>query len=355
MTNIHQKKIVVAMSGGVDSSVTAALLKKKGYQVRGVFVALAQHDLDQQVNRVKDIAASLDIPLDIVDLSGSFKKGVLDYFAESYFAGKTPNPCVVCNRLIKCGKLLEHILSQSNDLLATGHYARIVHDPDKGYQLLKGKDAKKDQSYFLCWLRQEQLAKLCFPLGEYTKEEVYTLAADFGLKGKHGTESQDVCFLKDQTVGDFLAEYYPDKDIALGTFVTLNGQEIGHHDGIHKYTVGQRRGLRIPDETPYYVVAIDAEKNQVVVGKKEDLFQDQLVASNLNWISGAAPQLPQYFDVKIRYRHQSARAKVDFKSNDTIIVKFDEPQRAITPGQFAALYDGDVVVGGGEILTSVNN
>lgn len=348
MALAHQKKIVVAMSGGVDSSVSAALLKNKGYKVRGIFMALAQHDLERDIKRVRDVAAYLDIPLDVVDLSESFKKEVLGYFVQSYFAGKTPNPCVVCNRLIKCGKLLDHVLSQSNDLLATGHYARIVHG-SKGYQLLKGRDVKKDQSYFLCWLKQEQLAQLCFPLGEYTKEEVYGLAADFGLEGKHGTESQDVCFLKDQAVGDFLAEYFQ-REVVPGGIVTLDGREIGRHDGIHKYTVGQRRGLGIPDETPYYVVALDAEKNQVIVGKKEDLFQDRLLVRNVNWISGAAPGLPHYFEVKIRYRHPPARAKVDCESNDTIIVKFDEPQRAITPGQFAAFYDEDAVIGGGEIF-----
>lgn len=337
------------MSGGVDSSVTAALLKQKGYAVKGVFMALAQPDLAQHVARVKGVAEFLDIPLEVVDLSGAFKKEVLDYFAESYFSGMTPNPCVVCNRLIKCGKLLEHVLGRDGDTLATGHYARIERGSEGGYRLLKGRDPKKDQSYFLCWLTQHQLARLTFPLGELTKHEVYKIAAGLGLSGKYGAESQDICFLKNQTVSTFLTEHY-DRETVPGPIVTLAGDVIGSHQGIHHYTVGQRRGLGIPDATPYYVVALDRRKNAVIVGKQDDLFKDCLTVRKVNWISGRQPDLPQYFEVRIRYRHQAARAKVECADGERVVVRFEEPQRAITAGQFAAFYQGDVVIGGGEII-----
>ena len=347
-TTIHQKKAIVAMSGGVDSSVTAALLKQKGYAVEGVFMALAQPELAQHVARVKGVAEFLGIPLEVVDLSGAFKKEVLDYFAESYFSGMTPNPCVVCNRMIKCGKLLAHVLDRSADMLATGHYARIERGPEGDYQLRKGRDPKKDQSYFLCWLTQQQLARLIFPLGELTKQEVYKIAAGLGLDGRYGSESQDICFLKDQSVSEFLTEHYV-RETAPGPVVTVGGEVIGRHQGIHHYTVGQRRGLGIPDATPYYVVALDRQKNTVIVGKQDDLFRNCLTVRKVNWIRGRQPDLPQYFDVRIRYRHQAARAKMEQADGEKVTVRFEEPQRAITPGQFAAFYLDDVVLGGGEI------
>jgi tRNA-specific 2-thiouridylase len=339
----------VAMSGGVDSSVTASLLKNKGYDVQGFFMSLAQPDLPRQIERVTQVAAHLGIPLTVVDLADEFKEAVLDYFTQSYFAGKTPNPCIICNPRIKFGRLLEEILAAGCDYMATGHYARIIQDKNGFFHLLKGLDPKKDQSYFLHRLTQKQLARILMPLGGQTKENVYKLAAELGISGVHGSESQDVCFLEGHDLNSFLARH-PEKDKGEGPIVTLEGQILGRHQGIHCYTVGQRKGLGIPDATPYYVVALDPVNNAVVVGKKEDLWQRELCVGKVNWIEGKEPDLPSEFFTKIRYRHKGAPALVHPQEKAQYRVCFHEQQLAITPGQFAVFYDGDEVVGGGVIL-----
>jgi tRNA-specific 2-thiouridylase len=344
-----KKSVGVAMSGGVDSSVTATLLKNTGHAVHGFFMALAQPDIDQQIERVKKVAKHLDISLTVIDLANEFKETVLDYFTSSYYEGRTPNPCVFCNPKIKFGRLLEEILSAGCDLMATGHYARIIRDQEGAYHLLKGIDPKKDQSYFLHRLSQQQLSKILFPLGEHTKENVYKMAAELGISGVHGTESQDVCFLKDQDLKSFMAQY-PAADNGDGFIVTLDGKILGNHQGIHCYTVGQRKGLGIPDATPYYVVALDPVKNEVVVGKKEDLWKKQLAVKEVNWITGKEPDLPRDFLTRIRYRHDGASAQVGLPEKDIYTVRFQEPQLAITPGQFAVFYYDDEVIGGGVIL-----
>ncbi len=338
------QKIMVAMSGGVDSSVTAALLKKQGYTVSGVFMTLAQPDVDQQVKRVEKIADFLEISLEVVDLSEPFKKEVLTYFSESYRNGKTPNPCIFCNRMIKFGKLLEHASSQGA-LMATGHYVRTDVDQNGTVRLLQGLDPRKDQSYFLCRLTQDQLKQVRFPLGETTKLEVYEVAAELGLKGMHGSESQDVCFMENKRLADFFAS----QPMKTGDFVTQAGKKVGTHRGICHYTVGQRRGLGICDATPYYVVGLKPELNQVIVGKDADLWQNWLQVSDMNWLIGAEPDFSQDYTVKIRYRHQAARARIS-QQDGQYMITFAEPQRAITPGQFAVVYQEDQVIGGGEIL-----
>jgi tRNA-specific 2-thiouridylase len=343
------KSIGVAMSGGVDSSVTATLLKNMGHDVHGFFMALAQPDLDQQVKRVKKVAKHLDIPVTIVDLAGEFKQTVLDYFTQNYFDGKTPNPCIVCNPKIKFGRLLEEILTAGCDLMATGHYARIVRDQEETWHLLKGLDPQKDQSYFLHRLRQEQLARILMPLGEHIKENVYKMAAELGISGVHGAESQDVCFLKNQDLKSFLAQYNEDNNVN-GFIVTLDGTVIGQHEGIHNFTVGQRKGLGIPDATPYYVAALDPVQNSVVVGKKEDLYQRELSVGEVNWIGGREPDLQHEFSTRIRYRHKGAPARIMESKNNIYTVRFNEPQLAVTPGQLAVFYNDDEVLGGGEIL-----
>jgi len=344
-----QIPVGVAMSGGVDSSVTATLLKNMGYVVHGFFMALAQPDLDQQVDRVKKVAAHLDIPLTVIDLAAEFQEMVLDYFTESYFAGKTPNPCILCNPRIKFGRLLEEILAAGCERMATGHYARVIPGEDGTFRLLKGRDPQKDQSYFLHRLTQEQLARIVMPLGEQTKKNVYRMAAALGIAGVHGAESQDICFLKGRDLNSFMAQY-PDKGKGAGPIVTLDGKNIGLHQGIQCYTVGQRKGLGIADATPYYVVALDPRHNTVVVGKKDDLWQRELSVGEPNWVAGKEPELPGEFFTKIRYRHEGAPAEVMAAGKDRYRVCFQKQQLAITPGQFAVFYKGDEVIGGGMIL-----
>jgi tRNA-specific 2-thiouridylase len=344
-----QTTIMVAMSGGVDSSVTAALLQQRGYTVVGVFMLLAQADGLIQAERARRIADSLGICLEVVDLAAEFKRQVLDYFSGAYQAGKTPNPCVVCNRTIKFGLLREFGRSLGITAMATGHYARTAVGPDGRVRLLTGLDPKKDQSYFLAALGQQQLAGLSFPLGETTKEEVYRAAAELGLSGLHSAESQDICFLHGRNLSDFFAGL----PLRPGDFVTRSGEVRGRHQGIHLYTVGQRRGLGIPDATPYYVVGLDPVGNQVVIGKEEDLWQDRLTLAEMRWTAGVAPELPQSFMVKIRYRHAAAPALVSQESDGSYSIKFTAPQRAITPGQFAVLYQDDEVIGSGAIAVPV--
>lgn len=346
-----QKKVAVAMSGGVDSSVTAALLKKQGYQVQGVFMTLAQPDIEAQVARVRAMAERLGVELSVIDLHQEFSELVLSYFRGSYFRGLTPNPCVVCNRQIKFGLFMEKALAGGAEFLATGHYVRNHLGSDGLYHLLKGNDPGKDQSYFLCQLRQEQLARVRFPLGEFHKEAVYGMAAEFGLEFTRSEESQDVCFLKDQSVGDFLGQDGSSADYS-GPVVTVAGRELGQHQGIHRFTIGQRRGLGLPDATPWYVVGLEPEDNRAIVGKKEDLFRSRLQVAEVNWLSGQAPELPVELEVRIRYRHQPVAARLVAEERGGIEVIFGEPQRAISPGQFAAFYRGEELLGGGPISGS---
>lgn len=350
MADVKGKNIAVAMSGGVDSSVAAARLKAQGARVQGVFMGLAQPDLATQTERVRNVADFLDIPLAVVDLGEVFQKEVLDYFCDSYVSGRTPNPCVVCNRQVKCGALLAYARNELGaELLATGHYARLATGPAAGLRLLKGLDPKKDQSYFLCRLGQEQLAHLCFPLGELTKEAVYGLARDLGLAFEQKEESQDVCFLENQSVAAFLDTFRPASGTP-GPIVTLDGREVGRHQGITAFTVGQRRGLGIPDATPYYVVGLDPQRNAVIVGKDADLWHTGMLVRDLQWQGSAPPALPLECMVKIRYRHQAAAARVVAMENGQGLVNFAAPQRAITPGQFAVFYDGEAVAGSGIIV-----
>jgi tRNA-specific 2-thiouridylase len=342
-------RIAVAMSGGVDSSVTACLLLEKGFKVEGVFMALAQPDLKQQEERVKNLAERLGIPLRVIDLGREFRQCVLHYFVSSYFAGKTPNPCMICNPRIKFGLLLESVRAASFDRLATGHYVRLEKDREGRMHLLKGVDTRKDQSYFLSQLQQEQLHRLLFPLGGLRKKEVYAMAADFDIAGVHGKESQDVCFLEDTDVASFL-EKAGKHSLGPGAIVDLEGKRLGVHKGIHRYTVGQRRGLGLPDATPYYVVGLDAATNSVIVGKKADLWRKEAVVRDMNWLAGSPPPLPSRFEVRIRYRHQPAVAEVRRAGSDKVHIFFEQQQRAITPGQFAVLYKEDEVIGGGELM-----
>ncbi len=335
------------MSGGVDSTSCALILKKQ-YNVTGFFMQLAQPDIDLQLKRVQEIASQLEIDLRIIDLQEQFKRKVLDYFSTCYGKGLTPNPCMVCNKEIKFGLFMNTILESGIDLVATGHYARI-DERDGIFRLLQGKDPAKDQSYFLSRLTQEQLARVIFPLGDKKKEDIYTFTESSGFTSFRGQESQDVCFLGDENVGSFLEKHLPETNRS-GPIIDINGRVLGQHQGLFRYTIGQRRGLGLPDATPWYVVGIKSETNSVVVGKNEDLFHDTLKVCNLHWISGTTPNLEREYQVRIRYSHRGSTATLKEIATDHYRISFSSSQRAVTPGQFAVIYNGDEVIGSGEIV-----
>ncbi|MEE4165517.1 MAG: tRNA 2-thiouridine(34) synthase MnmA [Desulfocapsaceae bacterium] len=343
-----REPIGIAMSGGVDSTAAALLLKER-FAVEGFFMDLAQPDFEDQKRRVVHLAEALNIPLHIIDLKVQFKKRVLDYFTGSYFQGRTPNPCMICNLEIKFGLFMDAILSSGMAAVATGHYARI-HEGDGEFFLKRGTDVKKDQSYFLSRLTQQQLSRVMFPLGSAMKEDIYRFVENNGYTDFRGVESQDICFLKNKRVRAFLEEY---KTVSIqpGNIISVNGSILGRHKGLHCYTIGQRRGLGLPDATPWYVCSLDQQNNTLVVGKNRDLFSSALTADNPHWISRAIPEANRTYTVRIRYSHPGAEARFTWVSGDSFRLDFDEAQRAIAPGQYAVLYDGTRVVGSGEIVS----
>lgn len=335
------------MSGGVDSTATALILRERS-SIEGFFMRLGQPDFEHQKQRVEKLAERLSIPLTIIDLREAFSKRVLAYFADSYFHGKTPNPCMVCNREIKFGLFQEAILSAGMECMATGHYAQITHD-SAGYHLLDGADPGKNQSYFLSRLTQRQLEKVIFPLGAMLKSEIYAFVKRHGFTDFDGIESQDICFLADESVGSYLETHYPEA-VQSGPVVSTAGVEVGRHSGLFRYTIGQRRGLGIPDASPWYVTAIDAASNTLVVGKADDLFQDSIEVADLHWISGRQPDLGSLYTVRIRYSHRGCPARIEPLDDGRARIVFAEQQRAITPGQFAVISRDAEVLGSGVIL-----
>ena len=346
-TSVSKERIGIAMSGGVDSTATALILRENT-TVEGFFMRLAQPDFDRQLARVENLAEQLNIKLHVVDLRQEFTAKVLEYFASAYFHGTTPNPCMVCNREVKFGLFQKAILSHGMDRMATGHYARIVHD-SSGYHLHDGLDPAKNQSYFLARLTQEQLAKVIFPLGEKRKSEVYAFVAVHGFTDFGGIESQDVCFLANESVGSYLEKRYP-QAVRGGPVVSTEGVQVGQHTGLFRYTIGQRRGLGIPDASPWYVTGIDADSNTLIVGKSDELLKTTIRVRDIHWLSGMPPDMDETYSVRIRYSHRGAIAKLLLVDQSSIHIVFTEPQRAITPGQFAVIYRGDEVIGSGVIL-----
>lgn len=335
------------MSGGVDSTACALLLREH-YPVKGFFMQLAQPNFAAQKARVEALADKLEIPLTIINLQQEFEQKVLDYFSGSYFQGLTPNPCVICNREIKFGLFMESILGAGMDVMATGHYARIVKSDDL-YHLFSGDDPKKDQSYFLSRLTQQQLAKVIFPLGEKTKENIYRFVEKHGFDDFHGLESQDVCFLENSLVGNFLEQRLAGED-SSGPIVTTSGKVLGHHKGLFRYTIGQRKGLGISSDAPLYVVGLDTAGNRVIVGRNEELFKKQIRVQQLHWLAGKAPDTTIKYKVRIRYSHGGSAAKLVLDDNDCGDIIFDAPQRAVTPGQFAVIYHDRELLGSGTIV-----
>ena len=339
-------KVGVAMSGGVDSTVAASLVREQGHEVHGFFMLLSLPDLDEHLAQVRQVAGQLDIPLTLIDMRRHFTDEVIAYFTATYQRGLTPNPCIHCNQAIKFGLLAETMRSQGMERIATGHYARIDRRDDRPF-VARGADRHKDQSYFLARLDGEQVGRILLPLGDWTKEWVYQRAADLGLRFT-GRESQDVCFLA-SGLPVFLAGQGIDKQ--AGPVVTRDGRQLGQHRGVWQYTIGQRRGLRLPDATPWYVVGLDGVGNRVVVGKRDELFADRCTVHSSRWTHGP-PALPWRGLVQLRSRHQPASAELTVVAADTWQLVFASPQRAVTPGQFAVFYEDDLVVGSAVIAAT---
>jgi tRNA-specific 2-thiouridylase len=357
-------RVVVAMSGGVDSSVAAALLKQQGHEVTGMMLRLWSETGREDTNRcctplsmalARRVAAKLDIPFYVVDVKELFHSIVVQSFFDGYARGLTPNPCVVCNQRIKWDFLLKHALAHGAEYLATGHYARKQNLEDGSWQLLRSVDCAKDQSYVLHVLTQEKLAQALFPVGGYSKPEVRKLAETFDLSTAARSDSQDLCFLGGEDYRDFLRRNAPEI-AAPGPIVDRAGKTIGEHQGLAFYTIGQRKGLGVASPTPQYVLSKDVAANTLVIGGMEELGLRDLVARDINWISGEPPKEPFHAEVKTRYTARDALAEVTPSWNDpsgnngfNLKVHFDAPQRDITPGQAAVFYDGDLVLGGGTI------
>jgi len=334
------------MSGGVDSSVTAALLKEQGYRVTGVTMRLSDwaKDPSEDARRVAEV---LDIPFHVFDFKEAFRADVIDDFAREYGAGRTPNPCALCNQRIKFGLLMQKAMELGADFLATGHYARCEKDEAGRFHLRRGADEAKDQSYFLFSLTQERLSRVLFPLGGMTKPEVRALAERFALPVAHKSESQEICFIVDNNYVRFLEE---ETHIApkAGKIVDRDGKTLGEHQGFHRYTIGQRKGLGLSHPTPLFVLGVNAARNEVTVGDNADLLRDVLRAEKLNWIA-PTPTAPFTTTCKIRYRHAPVACEVIPLDDGAVEVRFFEAQRAITPGQVIVFYEGDDVLGGGWI------
>ncbi len=335
------------MSGGVDSTACALLLRDQ-FQVKGFFMQLVQPSFAAQLERVTSLAARIGIPLQVIDLRQAFADKVLDYFSGSYYQGLTPNPCVVCNREIKFGLFMDAILTSGMTKMATGHYARI-REEGKLHRLFQGRDPKKDQSYFLSRLTQQQLARIIFPLGEQTKESTYRMVREHGFDDFQGLESQDVCFLGNNEIGDFLRTRAPGDDVE-GPILSTSGKRLGTHRGLFRYTIGQRRGLGIAADTPLYVVALDVQENAVIVGSEEELLRDRITVESLHWLAGSPPDPAKNYTVRIRSSHPGATARLRLADDDCGEILFNRPQRAITPGQFAVVYDDDELLGSGIIV-----
>ncbi|MCR4924119.1 MAG: tRNA 2-thiouridine(34) synthase MnmA [Lachnospiraceae bacterium] len=353
-------KALIAMSGGVDSSVTAQLMKDRGYDCVGATMILLDSCLEKEsegnnINKnIEDAAGvceKIGIPFELLHYEEEFKKRVIEPFIECYERALTPNPCIECNRCIKFKRLFEDKERLGCDILATGHYARVEYDEARGrYLLKKAKDPDKDQSYVLYTLTNEQLKSIAFPLGEFTKEETRALAQRAGLENAKKSDSQDICFVPEGKYAEFI-EKYTGKSYPEGDFIDREKRLLGRHKGYIRYTIGQRKGLGISAEYPLYVNDIDPENNEVTLGKNEELFMKSLIADNINLIAVDRIDKPMRVKAKIRYRQKEQAALVVQIDEDHLKVEFEEPQRAITRGQSLVLYDDDIVLGGGIIVS----
>jgi len=344
-------KIAVAMSGGVDSSVAAAILRNKGYDVTGFTVKFYTEDesfcfpSSEDLRSAEKICEILQIPHILLDLEEAFRKKVIDYFVSDYLSGRTPNPCAICNKHIKFGILLDEAVRMGCSYLATGHYAIICRDKKHNtVQLCRGKEHGKDQSYFLARISQRKLRKALFPVGTYTKSKIRKLAERLDLPVSSKKESQEVCFINNEKISEFIERY---KNIKLdkGAIRNRAGEHIGTHNGIAGYTIGQRKGIGVAVGKPVFVDKIDKKSNEIFVGEGKDLYKDKFTGTDFMSFLDKIPENSLNVDTRIRYAHRPASSEIIFKDNDTVEVHFKKPQRAITPGQLAVFYIKDEVVG----------
>jgi tRNA-specific 2-thiouridylase len=358
--------VLVGMSGGVDSSLAAFLLNRQGYRVAGVSIKLFDYNgtgensctersccSAESIDAAREFCEIIGIPHHVIDMQEEFKKEVISNFVKEYLHGRTPNPCIICNSKIKWKSLRTKAESLSADFVATGHYARVRYDQDnKRYQLLRGIDSTRDQSYALWVLSREDLSRTKFPLGELTKKEVRTLAKKHGLKA---AESQEICFVPDDDYTKFIREWSTKGNLKMGDVIkpgpilNLRGEKLGEHQGIPVYTIGQRRGLKVAVGRPLYVVRIDPEKNAIYVGEDQELFGSSFVVNKVNWIAFNALENQMDGHIQIRYKHAAQKGIICPLTEGEVMVKFDKSERAITPGQSAVFYRGEMVLGGGVI------
>jgi tRNA-specific 2-thiouridylase len=346
--------VVVALSGGVDSSLAAGLLKERGWQVRGLhfLIPASPSKIEARKASVARVAEHLRIPVTFLDLETEFTTEIVDPFTEAYLRGLTPNPCVVCNHVIKFSHLLRYADQTGLSHVATGHYAKIRTGPAGRSQLWRGKDKAKEQSYFLHRLNQGQLRRAVLPLGDLRKEETRQLARERRLPTEEEPESQEICFVPEEGYRAFLETRKGPSVSGKGKIVNSHGECVGEHQGTYQYTIGQRHGLGIASSRPYYVMALKPEENLVVVGRKEELYSRQVEAEGFNWLDGEPPDRASDILAQIRYRHHPATGRLEALCRDRVRFIFDEPQWAVTPGQGLACYEGDRLLGGGWIRGS---